>query len=781
MSRLDILTKSLVDTYAKKLDDQQKKDLLDALDVLAKDAKYNVFGNTFPDTGEFSIHKYPKHKEFFDATANYTEVAMVAGNRVGKCLSYRTPIDLSDGTKELAGVIFDNQIPVKVMAWNGERAVEAEVTAWIKKKPETIYRIWLDNGEWFECAANHRVLLRDGSWHFVDSFLSQLPCLPQTTEELVQKVQYEDVQNYLKTLQDSLDDCQEDHHCDDGQLLSFPRTFPGTVQLPNGVQLHIVVWLQKDGQDYKCICICPDTLLHLSNRDEEIRASGLSTYDLIQDALRDVEQSFRGTKAKQLYDSVESLYRTTRGKASHQNFSIPLLSPFGGVNRVIAYSVVGINDIYDFTVEPHHNYISHGIVHHNSVAGAFATTCHATGKYPAWWTGKRFHKPIMIWVGGDTSQTCRDIIQYKLLGDIGDFGSGMIPKDDIVETKTRRNIPDAIETIRVKHISGGVSTIVIKTYEQGRQAWQGTEVDHIWIDEECPNDVYGEAIIRLMTTKGTMMLTFTPLSGLTDLVVGFLDNDQHSDNKYPKFVSKVSWYDVPHLSADQIAKMLEATPENMRAARSLGDPTVGDGLIYPLPLDQVVIDDFKLPKYFPRAYGMDVGWNATAAIFGAWDRDNDIIYIYSEYKQGKSDPLIHAAGIRARGTWMRGAIDPASRMSGQADGNKLFETYSKSVERGGGGLKLILATNAVESGIFNVWERLQTGRLKIFKSCNQLTREYCLYHRKDGKIVKTNDHLLDSLRYLVNSDYSIWKTIEQDSSLQRQKVVDIGQYMNACV
>jgi len=328
-----------------------------------------------------------------------------------------------------------------------------------------------------------------------------------------------------------------------------------------------------------------------------------------------------------------------------------------------------------------------------SIAGAYCATCHATGLYPDWWTGKRFHRPIMMWVGGDTAQTCRDIIQNKLLGDIGDFGSGMIPKDLIAETKTRRNIPDAIETIRVRHISGGTSTIVIKTYEQGREAWQGTEVDHIWIDEECPKEVYGEALIRLMTTNGTMMLTFTPLSGLTDLVVSFLDEDQFSTAEFPKYVAKVSWYDVPHLSPEQIAKMLAATPENMRAARSLGDPTVGDGLIYPLPIDHITVDDFRIPKHFMRAYGMDVGWNCTAAIFGAWDRDNDVIYIYSEYKQGKAEPIVHAGAIRSRGTWLRGTIDPASRMSGQADGTKLFEMYTRSIERGGGGLKLIPALN----------------------------------------------------------------------------------------
>lgn len=377
--------------------------------------------------------------------------------------------------------------------------------------------------------------------------------------------------------------------------------------------------------------------------------------------------------------------------------------------------------------------------------------------------------------------TCRDIIQFKLLGDIGDFGSGMIPKDLIVETKTRRNVADAIETIRVKHVSGGVSTIVIKTYEQGRAAWQGTEVDFIWIDEECPQDVYGEALIRLMTTKGTILLTFTPLNGLTPLVIDFLDGDQFSDKEFRKYVAKVTWDDVPHLDKEDINKMLEATPPNLREARSKGVPTVGDGNIYPLPIEQISVADFRLPKYWPKAYGMDVGWNATAAVWGAWDRDSDVIYIYSEYKQGQADPQVHSSAIRARGNWIRGSIDPASRISGQADGAKLFEMYAKTTERGGGGLKLTFAPNAVEAGIFSVWDRLQSGRLKIFSSCTQTLMEMSMYHRKDGKVVKTNDHLLDSLRYLVMADQNLWKYQENETGFNARKVVDMSQYMSACV
>lgn len=410
-----------------------------------------------------------------------------------------------------------------------------------------------------------------------------------------------------------------------------------------------------------------------------------------------------------------------------------------------------------------------------SEAGCFETVCHATGLYRDNWKGKRFNKPVTIWVGGDTATTCRDIIQQKLLGEINDFGSGMLPKDCIIETKSRRNIPDAVEIIRVKHISGGVSTIVIKTYEQGRAIWQGTAIDFIWIDEECPEDVYGEAIMRTMTTEGSIIVTFTPLSGLTPLVVSFLDNSQDTECKYPKYVAKVGWGDVPHLKQSEIEIMLAATPPALREARSKGVPTVGSGRIYPLSIDDILVDDFKIPRHYMRAYGMDVGWNNTAVAWGAWDRENDVIYINSEHKLGGAEPVIHASAVKSRGSYIKGVIDPASRGRSQIDGQNLFSLYRKE------GLRLIPAPNAVEAGLYTVWERLSTGRLKFFKSCTKLAREFSMYHRDEkGKIVKTEDHLLDALRYLCMADQHIWQ-YPQDTRQGSNKVVDINQYMQACV
>ena len=410
-----------------------------------------------------------------------------------------------------------------------------------------------------------------------------------------------------------------------------------------------------------------------------------------------------------------------------------------------------------------------------SECGAFEVTCHATGLYPDWWVGRKFVHPPSIWVCGDTAQTCRDIIQHKLLGDIGDFGSGMLPKDNIIETKSKRNVPDAVETIRVKHITGGVSSIVFKSYDQGREVFQGSAIDFLWCDEEAPQSVYGEGLMRTMTTKGSAILTFTPLSGLTDLVMNFLENSQETDTKYPKYVCTVSWDDVPHIDKDTKDEMLAATPPQLRDARSKGEPTVGSGRIFPVDTRTITVDDFQIPKHWMRAYGMDVGWNNTAVAFGAWDRENDVVYIHSEHKQGEAEPIIHAQAIKARGEWLRGVIDPAARGRSQIDGQNLYSLYKKE------GLNIYPADNAVEAGIYEIWQRLSTGRLKIFASCTSILKEFNLYYRDDkGKIVKKNDHLLDACRYLLNSmNTTVWQ-YPQDLR-QKDKVVDFSQYLRACI
>ena len=143
--------------------------------------------------------------------------------------------------------------------------------------------------------------------------------------------------------------------------------------------------------------------------------------------------------------------------------------------------------------------------------------------YPEWWVGRRFDEPVDWWVASNTGETTRDIVQRELFGPPGGLGTGMIPARCFDgDPAPRRGVANAIDFARIKHASGGTSLLGLKSYDQGRERFQGTKKHGIWLDEECSADVYDECMVRLMTTNGLMILTFTPLLGLSEIALRFL-------------------------------------------------------------------------------------------------------------------------------------------------------------------------------------------------------------------------------------------------------------------
>lgn len=161
--------------------------------------------------------------------------------------------------------------------------------------------------------------------------------------------------------------------------------------------------------------------------------------------------------------------------------------------------------------------------------GSFEMTCHLTGLYPDWWEGKVFSHPIRAWAAGKTNETTRDIVQSALLGEIvydggrkRVSGTGMIPGDKISALAWKKGLADLVDTVKIRHKSGGWSLLGFKSYEQGRGSFEGTAQHCIWLDEEPDRKIYGECAIRTMTTGGIIMLTFTPLEGMSQTVMQFL-------------------------------------------------------------------------------------------------------------------------------------------------------------------------------------------------------------------------------------------------------------------
>lgn len=219
-----------------------------------------------------------------------------------------------------------------------------------------------------------------------------------------------------------------------------------------------------------------------------------------------------------------------------------------------------------------------------------------------------------------------------------------------------------------------------------------------------------------------------------------------------KIVIQAGWDDVPHIAPEAKAELLAAIPPYQREARSKGIPDMGSGAVYPIAPEDYITDR-KPDPLWPRAFGLDVGWQETAAVWVAWDPEVSFAIAYAEYYRGQAEPAVHAAAIRAQGDWIPGAIDPASSASSQKDGERLIEQYAEL------GLILYPADNAVTAGTTLLFNVLSTGQLKIARHCSHLLKQMKMYRRDEkGRIIKKNDHACDALRYACMTGPLIRKT-----------------------
>ncbi len=390
-----------------------------------------------------------------------------------------------------------------------------------------------------------------------------------------------------------------------------------------------------------------------------------------------------------------------------------------------------------------------------TLAAGMEIAYHMTGLYPKWWPGYRFSRPVVGWAAGVTCESTRDNPQRILLGRKRQWGTGTIPKALLVgQPVLGRGVPDEVDSFSVKHVSGGVSTLWFKNYAQGREKFQGETLDFFWGDEEMPFDIYMEALTRLNRRRGLFLMTFTPLLGMTEVVSTFLRPRPGDTGKSQRAVIQMTLDDATFYTKEEREEIANQYSEVQREARVKGLPALGEGLVYPVPDEQIKIDPFPIPSYFRRLAAIDFGiGHPTAVVWIAHDPDSDTIYVTDVYRGVSPLYAVHVDAILQRPKWIPVAWPHDGLKTEPKTGQTIADLYRKR-----GVMMLPISARydddsggpqKKEPAILEILGRMETGRFKVFAQLTEWFEEKNLFHRKEGKVVALNDDVMMATIYAV--------------------------------
>jgi len=401
-----------------------------------------------------------------------------------------------------------------------------------------------------------------------------------------------------------------------------------------------------------------------------------------------------------------------------------------------------------------------------TIGGCAETAYHATGLYPDWWPGHRFTMAPKIWVAGKTFDKVVEGVQKMILGTATTVGTGFIPPQRIIEfdrmTDIRGGIAKAL--IRWGPFGNQVCTLVMKAYSQGRDAFETERVQAIHLDEEPPQDIYDECLMRLMGSEeddGIMYLTFTPLYGMSSVVKSFLrrrENREELARRLPglkdvttmMWHQHVSWDDNPTLSDFTRARMILSMDPKVRQAREKGIPIMGAGLVFPCVREELVVSPFRIPRHWPEVIGIDHGFKHPCGVSKlAIDPNSSAAYLSYVWRQSLAKMNDVAEQVRAIG-WPGiqcvGGWDGENQTQA-ADGVSIHDTYRAM------GLEIMAADKITEPAITELSTAMSNGLFKVFGDplnpagpAEAFFDEMEFYHRDEaGKIVAENDDAICSV------------------------------------
>lgn len=805
---------------------------IEAADALEKKQKYNKVAKFFPDTGKYARSKYPKQMELMRAGKHHKLRALIGGNG---CLPLNTtPVCMADGTKKLLKDVKEGDL-VLCYDIKSKKAVPSTVLNFYNNGMNQVYRVWFSDGNYVDATDNHTFPRQRRSGRYIDCHgkKKEQVILKKRTDELKVKqrllspavIEYQNNSSlplHPYVLGCLLGDGSLGHaskqftNADLGVIERFNSHWPLKKQNTNPYGYLVVQERSKNLHGKSDLnVILGDLGLEVNGKYKFIPSayltSSVENRKQLLAGLIDTDGSFGDftNKSEQLVKDFCQLVRSLGGKANYKevqkkctnngkistyyrsywrlNTDLPLSldykqkhtkRPVDYTQRIITkiepigQDLVGCIEV----AHPDHCFLVHDFVavgnSGKSLWMAIESYFHFSGKYPTWWEGHRFTKPIKAWLCGLDAKALRAGLQVILFGGIGDdeIGSGIIPRADLLDDaghlmkSSMSGTADCIGQFQVRHYTDGMfdgySTIEFMTYEQGWKSFQGPTKQWIGFDEE-PEDgkIFGECVARLRgedgEESGHFLATFTPTGGFRQVYLAFVPggifpaDGTHIDDP-SKYTCRIGWSNAPHLSEDwkksAIAQWKITDPNNIEA-RTEGYAAMGSGRVYPIDESFVVVPKQQIPSYWRKAYGLDPGASNTAAVWVAQDPDTNVMYVYDEYKHGRVLYLLHGEAIKTRGAWIEGAIDPHEAVKPR-DTGETVQTYFQTI-----GLNLTAAKGDPDALRAKIRALFDSGALKIMDNCQGLISEIRTYRydiNDPNKIAKNQeDHRCDALLYCL--------------------------------
>ncbi len=346
--------------------------------------------------------------------------------------------------------------------------------------------------------------------------------------------------------------------------------------------------------------------------------------------------------------------------------------------------------------------------------GAQETATYLLNKHPYRVIGE----PVEVWAACPSYDAQEETTQKKLLT--------YIPPDEI----------DRVDYIRGKIIKKltlkNGSFITFKSYEQGREKFQGAGKRLIWFDEEPPKDIWEECFVRVEAgVQLDVILTMTAIKGMTWVYTDIYQATNNPD----LYVSTAGWDDNPWLLPEQLEQMSRGLSKDALKVRKEGKFVKRVGLVCAWFNRDIHLRDYKeLPKRWTYFEVLDGGFSDPAAylLIGV-DEDNNIHIVDGFREAGLyTDDILERRDVKVTDLMItKGYVDN--------------DNPRMTKELGKGGMKLTPVEK--ETGEAKSWDEILSEKLGEYGRVQKGTGEPRLYI--SNALVRVDEETGKEVNWLV--------------------------------